>query len=54
MVALYDADFASALQFVKQRLHEIGVEAEFTSAQTAYVERLGGRASDLASVSNFV
>lgn len=49
-IALYDADSASALQFVKQRLHESGIDADFSEKETAYVERLGGRASDLASV----
>jgi hypothetical protein len=50
MVPLYDADAATALQFVKQRLRETGIESDLTPEQTAYVERLGGRASDLASV----
>lgn len=49
-IALYDADAASALQFVKQRLHESGIDADFSEKETMYVERLGGRASDLASV----
>ncbi|EIM82494.1 exonuclease [Stereum hirsutum FP-91666 SS1] len=49
-IALYDADSASALQFVKQRLHESGIDADFSEKETAYVERLGGRASDLASL----
>ncbi|OBZ75791.1 Mitochondrial escape protein 2 [Grifola frondosa] len=47
LIALSDADNASALSFVKQKLHDVGVEVEFTPEQTAYVERLGGRASDL-------
>jgi hypothetical protein len=50
-IALYDADAASALSFVKQKLKDMGVDYTFTSEQTAYVERLGGRASDLESVS---
>lgn len=49
-IALYDADSASALQFVKQRLQESGIDADFSEKETMYVERLGGRASDLASV----
>ena len=49
-VAIYDADAATALQFVKQRLTESGFDADFTSEQTEQVEKLGGRASDLASV----
>ncbi|KAI0048209.1 exonuclease [Auriscalpium vulgare] len=50
VIALSDADSASALQFVKMRLHEADVPADFTSEQNAYIERLGGRASDLASL----
>lgn len=53
-IALYDADSASALQFVKQRLHESNIDADFTEKQMAYIERLGGRASDLASVRLFL
>ena len=49
-IALYDADAASALSFVKQKLTDAGVDQTFTPEQTAYVERLGGRASDLESV----
>ncbi|THH15607.1 hypothetical protein EW146_g4901 [Bondarzewia mesenterica] len=49
-IALYDADAASALQFVKQRLRESDADAEFTAHQTECIERLGGRASDLASL----
>jgi hypothetical protein len=50
-IALYDADAASALSFVKQKLKDAGVDQTFTPEQTAYLERLGGRASDLESVS---
>jgi hypothetical protein len=50
-IALYDADTASALLFVKQKLKDAGVDQTFTSEQTAYIERLGGRAIDLESVS---
>ncbi|KAI0060858.1 hypothetical protein BV25DRAFT_1839423 [Artomyces pyxidatus] len=49
-IALYDADAGSALQFVKSRLRDANVDVAFTSEQTAYIERLGGRASDLASL----
>jgi hypothetical protein len=49
-IALHDADTASALSFVKQKLKDAGVDQIFTSEQTAYVERLGGRAVDLESV----
>lgn len=49
-IALYDADAASALSFVKKKLKDAGIDQEFTQEQTTYVERLGGRASDLESV----
>ncbi|THH22364.1 hypothetical protein EUX98_g8222 [Antrodiella citrinella] len=50
LVALSDADNASALSFVKQKLHDVDVDVEFTKQQVSYVERLGGRASDLESL----
>ncbi|KIP10314.1 hypothetical protein PHLGIDRAFT_28547 [Phlebiopsis gigantea 11061_1 CR5-6] len=49
-IVLSDADSASALSFVKQKLHDVEVEVDFTSQQTKYIERLGGRASDLESL----
>ncbi|KAI1790774.1 exonuclease [Ganoderma leucocontextum] len=49
-ISLSDADNASALTFVKQKLHDSGVDVEFTRDQTSYIERLGGRASDLESL----
>lgn len=52
-VALYDADSTSALLFVKQKLRDSGVDLEYTKEQIDYVERLGGRASDLESVGIF-
>ena len=36
---------------VKQKLHDSGVDINFTQQQLADIERLGGRASDLESVS---
>ena len=39
------------MSFVKQKLHDAGVDVDFTSHQVAYIERLGGRASDLEVVS---
>jgi hypothetical protein len=50
-IALADADTESALSFVKKRLGESGLKISFTPEQTASVNRLGGRASDLESVS---
>ncbi|KAM5539125.1 hypothetical protein V8D89_007348 [Ganoderma adspersum] len=49
-ISLSDADNASALAFVEQKLHDSGVDVEFTRDQTSYIERLGGRASDLESL----
>ena len=51
MVALYDANAASALSFVKQKLGASGVELEYSKEQVGYLNRLGGRASDLEIVS---
>lgn len=52
-IALSDADPRSSISFVKQKLKDADVLVDFTAEQTAYVERLGGRASDLESVSCF-
>ena len=50
IIALSDADSASALSLVKQKLHDAHVEVDLGREETAYVERLGGRAEDLESV----
>lgn len=50
-ISLSDADNASAMSFVKQKLHDSGVDINFSQQQLAYIDRLGGRASDLESVS---
>ncbi|KAM6500724.1 RNA12 domain containing protein [Amanita muscaria] len=50
VIQLSDADAASSLLFVKQKLHDLGLNVEFTSEQTVCIERLGGRASDLESL----
>ncbi|EJF62443.1 exonuclease [Dichomitus squalens LYAD-421 SS1] len=49
-ISLSDADNASALSFVKQKLHDSGVDVQFNRDQISYIERLGGRASDLESL----
>ncbi|KIJ60595.1 hypothetical protein HYDPIDRAFT_32020 [Hydnomerulius pinastri MD-312] len=49
-IALTDADSDSALSFVKQHLRDAGLFTELTAPQTTCIERLGGRASDLASM----
>jgi hypothetical protein len=48
MIALRDADNQSALQYVKARLDDVGIE--FSPEETEMINCLGGRASDLASV----
>ncbi|KAJ7105752.1 RNA12 protein-domain-containing protein [Mycena crocata] len=49
-IALYDADSASALAFVKRKLRDADINLDYTREQVAAVERLGGRASDLESL----
>ncbi|KAJ7684746.1 RNA12 protein-domain-containing protein, partial [Mycena polygramma] len=49
-IALYDADAASALAFVKRKLKDAEINLDYTREQIASVERLGGRASDLESL----
>ena len=49
-VALSDADSSSSLSFVKQKLQDAGIDIGISADDTQYVERLGGRASDLESV----
>ncbi|KAF9557696.1 hypothetical protein CPC08DRAFT_640029 [Agrocybe pediades] len=49
-IALSDADPKSSLSFVKQKLHDAGVDIGISSQDTHYLERLGGRASDLESL----
>ncbi|KAG5651523.1 hypothetical protein H0H81_008335 [Sphagnurus paluster] len=49
-IALTDADSRSSVSFVKQKLRDADALADLTAEQTAYVERLGGRASDLESL----
>lgn len=51
-VQLSDADTASALSFVKQKLHDADIHVRFDQEETTQLERLGGRASDLESVRN--
>lgn len=50
-IPLSDADSESSLSFVMQKLRDGGINTGISVQQTAYVERLGGRASDLESVS---
>ncbi|CAL1704048.1 unnamed protein product [Somion occarium] len=50
IIALSDADNASALSFVKQKLHDVGIDIELIEEQVHCIEKLGGRASDLESL----
>lgn len=50
-IALSDADTSSALSFLKQRMNEASIDVAFSQKESELVERLGGRASDLESVS---
>ncbi|KAJ6466338.1 RNA12 protein-domain-containing protein [Mycena sanguinolenta] len=49
-IALYDADAASALAFVKRKLEDAHIKLEYTQEQVTSVQRLGGRATDLESL----
>jgi len=49
-IALHDADHESALRLVKARLHDAGVDIQFSREETEKIICLGGRASDLASL----
>lgn len=51
MIVLADADSASALSLVKEKLHSANIDVDFSRDETEHVERLGGRAEDLESVS---
>lgn len=53
-VALSDADASSALKFVQNKLQDAGVDVALNKDQTSYLERVGGRASDLESVSHLL
>lgn len=50
-IALNDADPASALSFVQNRLKQYRVSPDLTRDQTVQIDRLGGRSSDLEAVS---
>ena len=53
-VPLSDADPESSLSFVMQKLLDSGIDSGISVQQMAYMERLGGRASDLESVSRWI
>lgn len=50
-IALSDADASSAISFVEQKLRGTRIEGGLAPEQKKSVERLGGRASDLETVS---
>ncbi|KAK0228223.1 RNA12 protein-domain-containing protein [Armillaria fumosa] len=50
LIALDDADTASALAFVKEKLKDADIDLQFSPVQTTYLERLGGRSSDLETL----
>jgi hypothetical protein len=52
-VPLSDADPESSLSFVVQKLLDSGIDSGISVQQLAHMERLGGRASDLESVSRW-
>ena len=49
-IALSDADAASSLSFVKQKLNDASIKIEISGQDATFIERLGGRSSDLESV----
>ena len=51
IIALSDADSESALSLVKQKLQEANLPDDIDRDEITYIERLGGRAEDLESVS---
>ena len=51
IIALSDADSVSALSLVRQKLQDAQIDINFGREETSLVERLGGRAEDLESVS---
>ena len=53
-VPLSDADPESSLSFVMQKLLDSGIDCGISVQQMAHMERLGGRASDLESVSRWI
>ncbi|KAJ3533719.1 hypothetical protein NM688_g7243 [Phlebia brevispora] len=50
IIALSDADSASALSLVKEKLRDANIDTDFGHEETSYIERLGGRAEDLESL----
>jgi hypothetical protein len=53
-IALADADSASALSFVQDKLQQFGVNTTLSQDQKLLIDRLGGRSSDLEAVSEDV
>jgi hypothetical protein len=53
-IALADADPASALSFVQDKLEQFGVGTTLSQDQKLLIDRIGGRSSDLEAVSEDV
>ncbi|KAN0124028.1 RNA12 domain containing protein [Russula decolorans] len=49
-IALHDADDQSALQYVKTKLGDVGIDVRLSLEETEMINCLGGRASDLATL----
>lgn len=49
-VAISDADPASSLSYIKQKLKDASVDYNITPEEMSLIERTGGRASDLDTV----
>ena len=50
MVAFRDADNQSLLQYVKARLHDVGIDVRFSLEEMVLIDRLGSTASNLTTV----
>ncbi|TDL27233.1 hypothetical protein BD410DRAFT_740017 [Rickenella mellea] len=50
VIALYDAESSSALSYVSRKLRDAGETNDLTPEREKFIERLGGRASDLDSL----
>ncbi|EMD38659.1 hypothetical protein CERSUDRAFT_49441 [Gelatoporia subvermispora B] len=50
LIALSDADDVNAMSFVKRKLHDANIDIDFSPQEVSYIQRLGGRASDLESL----
>ncbi|KAL0577896.1 mitochondrial escape protein 2 [Marasmius crinis-equi] len=49
-IPVYDADPATALEYVQKKLKDADVNVKLSNEEVSYIERLGGRSSDLESL----